>query len=445
MDDTTAATLEAANPRAPRRRRVLSGIALVLAIVTILITTVAVWVHQVAFNTDRFTSLVTNVVDDPAIIDPLSAAISTQVVDALDVEARVAARLPDAAKPLAGALTVAVRDAIDRRLQVALANPRIQQALIKTVSFSHAALMKLLRAEPEAVSVVDGYVVVEVFPVVEAALTELQSMGLLPDGITIPDLSTPQAPGVLAQRLGAALGITLPADFGTIRLMPADRLLTARTVVRVFDIVVVLLIVLSVILVALAVWLASNRRRMVIYLGVGTIIAFILARLGVNAFTDALISGITDEGLSTGVRTVVDATVEDLRRLTTIILVATGIVAIAAYLWGRPKWVVAVTSGAGEAAGRAGSAAAAAGSAGIGAAAAGRPSRASLEASVRDNRASVERVGLAVVIFIVVWIALGLEIALVGAALVVGFELVLRAIASPEGEGEAADTPGPEA
>ncbi|OGO57504.1 MAG: hypothetical protein A2Z32_06995 [Chloroflexi bacterium RBG_16_69_14] len=448
MDATTKTTLEAVNPRAPRRRRVLSGIALVLAVVTILVTTVALWVHQVAFNTDRFTALVVNVVDEPALIDPLSAAISTQVVEALDVEARIEERLPGPTKPLAGALTLAVRDAIDKRLQVALANPRIQQALIKTLSFSHAAVMKLLRAEPDAVSVVDGYVVIEVFPVVEAALTELQAIGLIPEGVQIPDLSTPEAPGVLSGRIASALGITLPADFGTIQLMPADRLLTARSLVRAFDLFVVALIVLSVILVALALWLSSHRRRMVIYLGVGTIIAFLLARLAVNTFTDALISGIADEGLATGVRTVVDATVEDLRRLTTIILVATGIVAIAAYLWGRPKWVVAVTSQASDAAGRAGTKAAAAGSAGLGAAAASRPSRASLEGTVRDNRASVERIGLSVVIFIVAWIALGLEIALVGAALVVGFELVLRAIASPadaDGEGEAADKPAPEA
>jgi hypothetical protein len=53
----------------------------------------------------------------------------------------------------------------------------------------------------------------------------------------------------------------------------------------------------------------------------------------------------------------------------------------------------------------------------------------------------VERIGLGVVIFIVVWLALGLEIALVGAALVIGFEMVLRAIASPdEAEGEAGET-----
>jgi hypothetical protein len=69
-----------------------------------------------------------------------------------------------------------------------------------------------------------------------------------------------------------------------------------------------------------------------------------------------------------------------------------------------------------------------------------------VEDTVRHNRASVERIGLGVVIFIVAWIALGLEIALVGAALVIGFELVLRAIASP-GDAEAGGdgTPSPEA
>jgi len=113
-------------------------------------------------------------------------------------------------------------------------------------------------------------------------------------------------------------------------------------------------------------------------------------------------------------------------------------VAIVAYLWGRPKWVVAVTSRATDTAGRAGSSAVAAGSAGLAATAGSRPTRSSIEGSVRENRATVERIGIAVVVFIVAWIALGLEIALVGAALVAGFELVLRAIASPpEDEGQA--------
>ena len=63
------------------------------------------------------------VLAEPALIDPLSARISDQVVTALDVQARLEARLPDAVKPLAGTLTLAVGSAIDKRLQVALSEP----------------------------------------------------------------------------------------------------------------------------------------------------------------------------------------------------------------------------------------------------------------------------------------------------------------------------------
>jgi hypothetical protein len=422
-----------------RRRRVLAGIALILACLTILVTTVAVWAHQVAFNTDRFTSLVANVVDEPAVIDPLSAKVSAQVVAGLDVQARVAARLPDAMQPLAVPITQAVQDAITTRLQTALANPRIQQALVRTVSVAHQQVMNLLRDQGDAVQVVNGYVVVDVWPIVDAALAELQGMGLIPADIQLPDLSEADIGARLGPRLESALGVTLPADFGTIQLMPADRLLTARTIVRAFDLIVILLIVLSVVLVALALWLSTNRRRMVIYLALGVIIAFLLARLAINAVTSAVIGGIADEGLAGAVRTVVDTTVDNLRQITAIILVATGIVALAAYLWGRPRWLMSAAARAGTVAGQAGSAAAGAGSAGVGAVTASSPSRDTLEVTVRENRSAIERYGLAAILFVVAWIALGLTIALIGAVLVVAFELVLRALSPTYDEDAAAD------
>jgi len=440
MNVTDASQIVPVTSRTGRRRPILAGVALVLACLSILLTTVAVWTHQVAFNTERFTALTVSVMAEPALIDPVSALISTQVVEALDVQGRIEARLPGPTKALAPALTVSIRGAIDKRLQVALANPKIQAALVKTLSFTHARIMNLLRDKSDAVSVVDGYVQIEVFPVVGAALAELQANGLIPPEVQLPDLSSPEAPGVLAQRLGSALGVTLPADFGTIRLMPADRLLAARSFVRVFDLIVGGLIVLSVILVALALWLSRQRRRMIVYLGIGTLIAFLLGRFAIRGIEGALISGIADAGVAGGVRSVVDATLEDLRRVTSVVLVATVIIAVAAYLWGRPSWFGAVSSRAGDAAGRARQTATAAGTAGIAAAGSAAPTRDSMSEVVREHRTSVQLGGLGVVAFIVVWLAIGLEIALLGAALVVGFELVLRAISSPP-DGETATGP----
>ena len=49
-----------ANPRsAGRPRRILSAIALVLACILLVVSTVAIWTHQVALNTGRFNNLIT--------------------------------------------------------------------------------------------------------------------------------------------------------------------------------------------------------------------------------------------------------------------------------------------------------------------------------------------------------------------------------------------------
>jgi hypothetical protein len=296
-----------------------------------------------------------------------------------------------------------------------------------------------LRAEPEAITVENGYIQLAVFPVVGAALTELQSIGLIPAGVQLPDLSAPEAPGVLAQRLGAALNVTLPEGFGTIQLMPADRLLAARSVVRAFDIIVVGLVILSVLLVALALWLARDRRRMLIYLAIGTIVAFLLSRLAIRGVEGVLLDGIADGDVAGAVRVVMDATFEDLRSLTRVVLIATAIAAVAAYLWGRPKWVVTATSQARDVAGRAGSSATTAGSAGMAAAGSKRPSGETVERTIRERRVSIERAGVAIIAFVVVWLALGPEIAVLAAVLVIGFELVLHAMARDPDHNEGGD------
>ena len=189
----------------------------------------------------------------------------------------------------------------------------------------------------------------------------------------------------------SALGVTLPPDFGTVRLMPVARLAAAQNVVRIFDLVVIVLIVLSALLVALALWLAPNRRRMLIYLGIGVVIVFLLARLAMNAARNVIIGGIADGDVRGAAQTIVDSTLRDLRGVTVLIIIATVIVVIAAYLWGRPRWVVTTTAYVSDTAGRAGSAAGAAASGGASGVAGRAPDRETVEQAVRENRSVIER------------------------------------------------------
>ena len=180
---------------------------------------------------------------------------------------------------------------------------------------------------------------------------------------------------------------------------------------------------------ALALWLAANRRRMLIYLGIGVIVAFLLARLAMSA-AENVDRRRDRRRRRRGSRPV------DRRRARSRTCAASRSssssrpwsLVIAAYLWGRPKWVVATTAYVSDTAGRAGSAAGAAASGGAASVAGRAPDRATVEDTVRDNRSAVEKFGIGIIVFVLVWIAIGLEVALLGAALVIGFLLLLRAI-----------------
>ena len=378
-------------PRTTRRRSVLAGISLVLACLAILLATVAVWAHQVAFNTDRFTALASGALDEPEVIDPLAARISMQVVDALDVQTRLENVLPDRVTAIAGPVTLALQDGLTRRLQTLLAEPRMQQALTNTLKFAHTRVMNLLRDQAPAVTDLNGQVVIEVYPALLVALQELQTAGIIGPDVQIPDPATAEPPGVIRGVLENRLGVTLPADFGTVPIMSVEQLQTAQTVVKAFDVVVIVLVVLAVVLAALAIWLSANRRRMVVYLALGTIIAFVLARLFTNAATDALTQAIAAEGLRGAVRAIIDATVSDFRSWALLILIVTVVIGIVAFAWGR--------------------------------------TRVSLPALQSDR--AMERIGLALIALVVLWVAVGLEVALLAAVLLVALELVIQSRSEP--------------
>ena len=388
---TSPTTIEAAPvERRGRRRSVLAGITLLLACLTILVATAAVWTHQVAFNTERFTALASDAVDDPAVIDPLSARISAQVVQALDVQARLENVLPDRVTAIAGPVTLALQDGLTRRLETLLAEPRMQQALTRTLSFAHERTMNLLRDRAPAVTDLDGQVVIEVYPALLVALQELQTAGIIGPDIQLPDPTTSEPPGVIRGILENRLGVTLPADFGTIPIMSVEQLQTAQTVVKAFDVIVIVLIVLALALSVLAVWLAARRPRMVVFLAIGTVIAFLLARLLTNAATDALTTAIAAEGLRGAVRSILDATLADFRGWAFLILISLGLVAVAAWFWSRPA----------------------------------EARRVSLP-EFRTER-GIERIGLALIALVVLWVAVGLEVAILAAVLIVALELILQ-------------------
>ncbi len=474
---TPAAAAEAdgsSNRRRPtRRRRVLLVLLFLLTCLAILTSSVTVWVHQTVLNTDRWVSLVGPVAANPAVQAAMSEQIASQVIIALDVQQKLVNVLPPKAGFAAGPITQALQDQIQQRLAKRMASPEFQQAWITANRVAHAQIVRILRGDTPNLTIADGYIHLDLWPLIGQALTQLQQAGLIPADANLPDVSNGLSPGAQAV-IEKVLGVTLPADFGTVRLMPADKLVQAQQYVRYFDLITIATVLLAILLILVTIWYAPRRRWMVIYLAIGGAVAIILARFALQSVAGSIIDSLDDGDTATTVRGVLSAVFDDLYGFTRLIVIGSIVIAIVAYLTSRPRWLVSLNArisasrqkpAAAMGAPTGAAAAPASGSAMTPAATTTTTSTAATTSAMtpattattagqgtdapasttmgwaREHIAGLRIGGLAVIAFVIAWAAFGLELALLGALLVVLLEVVLHALAS--GKDSAGDKSGP--
>ena len=108
--------------------------------------------------------------------------------------------------------------------------------------------------------------------------------------VTIPDVSANEIPASACQTIGNAINRQLPSNCGQIPLFPADKLTQARHLVRVFNGVLVLLLILTPVVAALALWVSRRRRRTLLQLSLGGVLGLVVIRRVVNWLTTNLIN-----------------------------------------------------------------------------------------------------------------------------------------------------------
>jgi hypothetical protein len=427
----------ARRPAGVTRYRVLLSLLFILSCVGILTSTVVVWVHQVALNTDRWVEVVGPLPEDPDVRLAVSTKVASRVVTALDIQGRLEAVLPGPADIIAAPISNQIEQGLQTRLEGAMATPEFQTAWVAANRLAHQQVVDILRGQSETVYVREGYVVLDVWPLVGIALEQLQAQGIIPATVALPDLSQGLPPGSF-DRLNAVLGGRIPADLGTVPLVPADKLEQAQRVVSVFDWITVLLIVLTVVLIAVTIWYSARRRRTIALLALGGAIALVLARFAIQSLEGALVSSITDANTATILRDVATLAINDLYGFTRIVIFASVIVAIVAYLSGRPAWATQLAGRASEATGRAATGAGAPAQSGS----AGAPSRETVGGWARANRRTLNWIGIGAIAFILLWIMSGFWVALLGTALIGLLEFGLGLLGEPKGE-PSASTAGP--
>jgi hypothetical protein len=275
-----------------RIRRTVVGLLVVLFAILLPVTYVIAWAHYVVLNNKGFEKTVVPIGTDPAVTSAVAATLTNQIFTSLNAQQAVANALPSKASFLAGPITNAAKGYVQNGVTTALQSSQFQALWKQAIDFAHEQLLSVLNGNSKAVTTTNGQVVLNLVPLFDQALQNLQGFisGVVGHPVTIPSVSGTEIPASACQRIGTALNRPVSNTCGQIPLFPADKLTQARHAVRIFNRVLVLLLVLTPVVAALALWLSRRRRRTLLQLCVGGLLGMVIIRRVVNYLTTTLIN-----------------------------------------------------------------------------------------------------------------------------------------------------------
>lgn len=324
MDDAGALP-----PQRHRARSIIASVLGVLAVLVLLVTTIAVWAKATVLRSEPVADMATEAIAQPEVQQGLATYLSTAAADAVDIETALRDVLPDALDRFAPSIAAGAEAAVQRVLERVIATDQFQRIMRTAVERAHARAMRLLQGDgiADGVNVADGQVTLNLLPLLTSALTELQSATGLFANVQIPELSADGDPTQQIAELESALGRDLPDDFGQLAVYRSDSVARAEESVKTAQRMLVLakravwaLLLLAVVLIAATILVAARRLRAVLALALGTTAAFVVLRSATRAAVDQAPDLARRPGGKAAIRAILDVASESLLRLSGVVL-----------------------------------------------------------------------------------------------------------------------------
>ena len=139
----------------------------VLGALCILISTVSVWIRDIALDSDEWSDTSAELLQSENVRNALSVYIVDQAYSSADAEARLEEALPERLKPLAGQIASQLRAVAYESANRALQRPRVQELWRSTNRAVNEQLVALLEGETDRVQLTNDAVVLDVDQIVE--------------------------------------------------------------------------------------------------------------------------------------------------------------------------------------------------------------------------------------------------------------------------------------
>jgi hypothetical protein len=162
--------------------------------------------------------------------------------------------------------------------------------------------------------------------------------------LDLPEVTPDTVPSEAIAAIEAATGLDLPDNFGSVVVYDADELATIQQAFRLFNGIVLLLILLVIATTVAALWLSPRKRRTLLQLTVGFAIVLVVERRLAIAGADSLVGNVAAANQAAA-RAVVDALLGTLLRYTGWLLAVALVTLAIALLTGPYRWATAVRTG----------------------------------------------------------------------------------------------------
>jgi hypothetical protein len=322
-------------------RRGLTWVLIVLVAVGVLGTTVAFWADQTLFNTDRFVATVAPIAADPAVIESVSADISTSIVEEIGLQQVVESVLPTELQGMGSIVVTGVQTTIAKAIADFMATPQFAAVWEQATRSVHTEVVGILRGDSAIVQSTGGVVSVDVFPLVAEGLKAADKALTDATGrdIALPQLTDPTNAEASRAEIEQALGVALPPDFGQIVIADTSALDEAKQVLRVFETSILIAAIVTILIALLAILVAVRRRRAFLQVAIASIIGLALG-LVVVARIDQVVADAAPTGTAGATaRAAIDSIVRGFVGYAIVMVVVLAVVAVALYVAGRPSWI----------------------------------------------------------------------------------------------------------
>jgi hypothetical protein len=331
-----------------KRHRIRRIIAVILAILSALVSTVAItgaWARRTTIDTNHWVATVGPLAKDPKVQAALAAYATSEISSIVDTKHLLEESLPKRAQVLAGPLSSAVDGFIEQEVAKFLASDTFAKLWVQVNRIAHDSAIKVLEGKSQVVDTQNGKVVLDFIPILVRVLqaVDTRTNGLLSSHV--PALDDPNLTAAEARaKLQAALGPShpLPENFGTITVFEKSQLSVVQKAVQWFQRGVWALIVLAVLLIAAAFLVAPDRRRIAIWVGLSTAVMLVAFRSIARAVGKHVIANIELQRNRDAATSTLHQVFATYRSVTAAFIALGLLVALVAFLAGPSRAAVAI-------------------------------------------------------------------------------------------------------